>query len=121
MKKLVKKTSSTSRTKTTTPVKKYAPGGSTKKRAVPDCPSGQFWNGTKCVSSKSEKLPKPTFIDKFSNEVVPTYDKKTGKREFMYANDLFDKKRSGLKADYNEVQKQYPQKKKGGTVKTKKK
>lgn len=120
MKKIIKKTNSISRTKTTTPVKKYASGGSAKKTSVPDCPTGYFWNGTKCVSSKTEKLPNPTFVDRFVNKVAPTYDKKTGKREFQYAGDLFDTKRSGLKADYGEVQKQYPKKKKGGTVKKKK-
>lgn len=121
MKKIVKKNNSTSRTKTTTPVKKYAPGGAVKKTAVPDCPVGYFWNGTKCVSSKTEKLPEPNFIEKFVNKVAPTYDKKSGKQEFQYAHDFFDSKRSGIKADYGEVKKQYPdKKKKGGIVKKKK-
>jgi hypothetical protein len=122
MKKIVKKSSSTSRTKTTTPVKKYAPGGSTKKTVVPECSKGYFWDGSKCVDSKTNRLPKTVWTDDLVNEVIPTYDKKTGKREYQYSEGIFDNSGRKRTVDYDEVKKQQKENKKtGGPVKKKKK
>ena len=79
---------------------KYKKGG-----AVPECGPGQFWDGSKCVDSKTNKLPETSWTDDLVNELAPTYDKKTGKREYTYSY-AFGYPGRARTVDYDEVKKQ---------------
>jgi hypothetical protein len=80
---------------------KYKKGG-----AVPECGPGKFWDGSKCVDSKTNKLPETSWPDDLVNELIPTYDKKTGKREYSYSEGIFDAEGRARTVDYDEVKKQ---------------
>lgn len=85
----------------------YKKGG-----AVPECGPGKFWDGSKCVDSKTNKLPETSWPDDLVNELIPTYDKKTGKREYAYSEGIFDAKGRARTVDYDEVKKQDRERKK---------
>ena len=89
---------------------KYKKGG-----AVPECGPGKFWDGSKCVDSKTNKLPETSWPDDLVNELIPTYDKKTGKREYAYSEGIFDAEGRARTVDYDEVKKQEREKKKKKT------
>ncbi len=89
---------------------KYKKGG-----AVPECGPGKFWDGSKCVDSKTNKLPETSWSDDLVNELIPTYDKKTGKREYAYSEGIFDAEGRARTVDYDEVKKQERERKKKQT------
>ena len=89
---------------------KYKKGG-----AVPECGPGKFWDGSKCVDSKTNKLPETSWPDDLVNELIPTYDKKTGKREYAYSEGIFDAEGRARTVDYDEVKKQERERKKKKT------
>jgi hypothetical protein len=89
---------------------KYKAGG-----AVPECGPGKFWDGSKCVDSKTNKLPETSWPDDLVNELIPTYDKKTGKREYAYSEGIFDAEGRARTVDYDEVKKQERERKKKKT------